>query len=155
MPAGRPTDYKPEYAEQARKLCELGATDRDVAHFFDVDERTINRWKHVHPEFCQSLTVGKEAADARVEQSLYRKATGYSFDAEKIFHSDGVITRADYIEHVPPSDTAAIFWLKNRKPAEWRDKVDLEHGITSDLAAVLARIDGESRAIKPVFEIVG
>jgi transposase len=52
---GRPTKYKPAYCKQAKALTKLGATEREVAEFFDVDERTLNRWKHTHPKFCQSL----------------------------------------------------------------------------------------------------
>lgn len=132
MPAGRPSKFKPEFVEQARKLAELGATDREVADFFDVDERTLNRWKHQHEEFCQSLKVGKVAADERVEQSLYRKAVGYTFDSEKVFQHQGEVVRAKTVEHVPPDTTAAIFWLKNRKPDEWRDRQQVEVGKPGD-----------------------
>ncbi len=124
MPGGRPTKFKPEMVKQAKKLAELGATDRDAAEFFEVNEVTIHRWKLTNAEFCNALKVGKEAADDRVEQSLYRKATGYSFDAVKIFQYEGVPVRAEYVEHIPPSDTACIFWLKNRRPELWRDKRD-------------------------------
>lgn len=129
MPAGRPSKFKPEFVEQSRKLAELGATDREVADFFEVDERTLNRWKHQHAEFCQSLKVGKETADARVEQSLYRRALGYSHDAVKIFMPAGAgkPVYAPFVEQHAPDTTAAIFWLKNRKPAEWRDKVEQIH----------------------------
>jgi hypothetical protein len=51
---GRPSDYKPEFADQAAKLCRLGATDQEIADFFGKDERTINRWKIDHPDFCQA-----------------------------------------------------------------------------------------------------
>lgn len=138
MPAGRPTDFKDEFVAQAEKLCALGATDRDIADFFEVDERTINRWKLAHPEFCQSVKVGKDEADERVVQSLYRKATGYSFDAVKIFQNAGEVIEAPYVEHVPPSDTAAIFWLKNRRKDDWRDKHEVEHSATGDLADIIA-----------------
>lgn len=129
MPAGRPSKFKPEFVEQARKLAELGATDREVADFFDVDERTLNRWKHQHEEFCQSLKVGKETADARVEQALYRRAIGYAVDAVKIFMPAGAEkpVYAPYVEQHAPDTTAAIFWLKNRRPAEWRDKIEQVH----------------------------
>lgn len=131
MPGGRPTKFKPEFVEQARKLAELGATDREAAEFFEVDERTIHRWKHENAEFCQSLKVGKETADARVEQSLYRRALGYSHDATKIaVNAQGEVTQVPFTEHYPPDTTAAIFWLKNRKPADWRDKTDHEHSGT-------------------------
>lgn len=131
---GRPTSFKPEYVEQARKLAELGATDREAAEFFKVNEATIHRWKHTQPEFCESLKVGKETADARVEQSLYRRALGYSHDAVKISTVEGEIVETPYVEHYPPDTTAAIFWLKNRKPADWRDKTVVEHDVPEDVA---------------------
>lgn len=122
MPAGRPTAYKPEYAEQAEKLCKLGATDFELAEFFGVVEITIRRWKAAHPEFCSALKAGKDIADDRVERSLYSKAVGYSYTSEKLWQYDGEVIRTEIVEHVPPSDTAAIFWLKNRRKDEWRDR---------------------------------
>jgi hypothetical protein len=124
----RPTEFQPEYVEQAAKLCEiLGATDRELAEFFEVSETTINNWKLAHPAFLESLKRGKEHADARVEQSLYRRALGYSHDAVKIFHDkDTGIVEAPFVEHYPPETTACIFWLKNRKPGEWRDRTQTE-----------------------------
>lgn len=132
---GRPSSFKTEYVEQARKLTQLGATDRDVADFFRVSESTVTRWKHVHPEFREALKVGKDAADDRVEHSLFRRAVGYSYDTEKIaINASGDVTRVPYVEHVPPDTTAMIFWLKNRRPAEWRDRQQLEHsGLANNL----------------------
>jgi hypothetical protein len=65
---------------------------------------------------------------APVEQSLYQRAVGYSLNSEKIFcNKDGEVTRVPIVEHVPPDVTAQIFWLKNRKPSEWRDVQNVEH----------------------------
>lgn len=138
MTAGRPTAYKPEFAKQAEKLCSLGATDIEVADFFGVNVATVYRWKHSQPEFCEALKAGKDVLDDRVERSLYHRAVGYSFESEKIFHFQGMITRAPVVEHVPPDPGAAMSWLKNRRGEKWRDKVDHEHGVTADLAAVIA-----------------
>lgn len=126
-PGGRPTKYLPIYAEQARKLAEFGATDLEVADFFDITSSTLYLWKNVHPEFSEALKVGKEEADDRVERSLYNKAVGYSYESEKIFQFQGEVIRAKTREHVPPSEAAMIFWLKNRRPDTWRDKVVQEH----------------------------
>jgi hypothetical protein len=123
----RPSGFKKEFVEQARKLCQLGATDVDLADFFKVSDRTIYRWQTQFPEFCQALKAGKEQADDRVERSLYHKAVGYTFDSEKVFQFQGVVVRADTKEHVPPDTTACIFWLKNRRPEMWRDRVLNEH----------------------------
>lgn len=119
---GRPTDYRPEFAEQAAKLCALGATDYELADFFGVDTRTIYRWKNVHADFCQSVTCGKEAADERVERALFNRAVGYTFESEKVFQHQGEIVRAPTTEHIPPDPSAAKLWLTNRRPDQWRDK---------------------------------
>lgn len=128
---GRPSSYKAEYAEQARKLCLLGATDAQLADFFGVAESSLNRWKEAHAEFRESLKKGKERADALVAHSLYRRALGYKHDAVKILTvADGSnngshVEQVPYVEHYPPDTTAAIFWLKNRRPDRWRDKQDV------------------------------
>jgi hypothetical protein len=129
MPAGRPSSYKAEYAEQAKKLALLGATDQEMADFFKVDVRTVHRWKHEHDEFCHALKAGKEAADDRVERSLYQRAIGYEQDEVKIFMPGGAKepVYAPFRAKVAPDTTAAIFWLKNRRSADWRDKQEIEH----------------------------
>jgi hypothetical protein len=126
---GRPTDYREEFAKQAAKLCLLGATDQEMADFFEVDVRTIYRWKHDHEEFCQALKGGKEIADERVERSLYQRAIGYEQDEVKIFMpaSADKPVYAPYRAKIAPDTTAAIFWLKNRRSQEWRDKAETHH----------------------------
>lgn len=142
---GRPSKYDPAFVEQAQKLAALGATDREVAEFFNVDERTLHRWKHEHEDFCQSLKLGKEASDARVEQSLYRRAIGYDHDATKIaVNAQGEVTQVPFTEHYPPDTTAGIFWLKNRRPDQWREKVMTEHSgsVTYTIATGVPRAEG-------------
>lgn len=124
---GRPTVYKAEYAKQAAKLCELGATDFELAKFFEVDTSTIYRWKNTEAEFCKAVIVGKEKADDRVERALFNRAVGYSFESEKVFQFQGAVVRAPTTEHIPPDAGAAMNWLKNRRADKWRDKVDHEH----------------------------
>lgn len=123
---GRPTDYRDEFCEQAVKLCKIGATDQELADFFEVNVSTIHRWKISHPEFCDALKTGKAAADERVERSLFAKATGFEHDAVKIFNDEGIPLVVPYREKVAPDTTACIFWLKNRRPQEWRDRTQQE-----------------------------
>lgn len=134
MPIGRPTEFRPEYVEQAKILCEAGATDADLADEFGVTDQTIRNWKFKYPDFFAAIKLNKAIADDQVERSLYERATGYSRQAVKQQYDakSGEWVEITYIEHVPPDATAMIFWLKNRKPNEWREKSEVEiPGLTS------------------------
>lgn len=123
---GRPSKYRKEFDAQAEKLCRLGATDGDIADFFGVTETTVNNWKLRHSSFFEALKRGKDEVDGLVEQSLFRRATGYSHKSVKIFMPSGAEkpVYAEFVEHFAPDPTSMIFWLKNRQPDKWRDKRD-------------------------------
>lgn len=134
---GRPSAYKPEYIEQVYKLALLGLKDTEIAKFFGVSEKTLNTWKIFHPEFLQSLKKGKLDADGEVVKSLYNRALGskvtiqqaikvknVQYENGKKVSEDEDVKIVEVIQEVPPDTTACIFWLKNRCPAQWRDKVE-------------------------------
>ena len=124
---GRHTSFNKEYPEQAYKLCLLGATDKQMADFFDVSEVTLNSWKKKFPEFLKSLKKGKDEADGVIAESLFHRAKGYSHPEDKIFNNDGEEMIVSTVKHYPPDTTACIFWLKNRQKENWRDKHDMQH----------------------------
>lgn len=136
---GRPSKYKPEFAKQAAKLCALGATDAQLADFFEVAISTVALWKVEHKEFSDALMLPKAEADKKVEQSLYRRAMGYEHDETDIRVVNGQLVMTPIRKVYPPDTTAAIFWLKNRKQAEWRDKVD--HEVSGGLTVSLSPAD--------------
>lgn len=118
---GRPSAYKPEYADSVVKLCLLGATDAELADFYGVSEQTINAWKKKHPEFLEALKTGKQRADANIAQSLYQTA-------------------------VEGNTTAQIFWLKNRRPKQWRDKQEREVELVGDNNFTMVIHKGEPKS---------
>lgn len=143
---GRPPKYDPgRHPEEARKLALLGLTNEQIAEFFEIDVATFYRWQDAFPEFCEAVRRGKVIADGEVAASFYKRATGYEYDSEKVFCSEGEIIRADTTTHVPPDPGAALNWLKNRQPDKWRDKrqleIDDEEGNTYQFPVV--RIFGE------------
>lgn len=140
-PGGRETLYQEQYAEQAYKLCLLGATDKELAGFFGVTEQTVNNWKHAHPKFFESITRGKMMADAQVAESLFKRALGYSHQAVKIMTVGGEVKHEQYTEHYPPDTPAASLWLRNRQPEKWRDKIDHEHAGKNGGPIVIAATD--------------
>lgn len=127
---GRPTEFKEEYCEQVEKLCLLSATDQDIADFFNVSKQTIYNWKEKHQEFLDSLKKGKDLADQRVVKRLYQRAIGYEHAEDKIFQNNGVPVIVPTIRRYPPETVACIFWLKNRRPNEWRDRQDIDLNVT-------------------------
>lgn len=137
-PGGRPTLYKDEYVDQAYKLCLLGATDEELAGFFEVNEDTIYEWKNKHEEFSDSIKKAKLIADATIANRLFERAKGCVINVQqaiklttKELKGDKLeqhehVEVVDLLQEVPPDTTAAIFWLKNRQPSKWRDKVQTE-----------------------------
>ena len=139
---GRPTKYIPAYAEQARKLALLGMTDKEMAEFFMVSESTLNNFKKVHPEFLESLKAGKEGADIEVAASLYRAAIGGGtiLETREEVDTDGNVITKKTVKELPANVTAQIFFLKNRQPRHWRDKIVVEDETPPDTLADTAAI---------------
>ncbi len=144
--AGQPTLFKAEYCEQAYRLCLLGAKDKEIAEFFGVDERTINRWKEAHSKFCQSLKEGKEDADSVIAKSLYHRAKGYSHPEVHISVWQGQVIETQLTKHYPPDTTACIFWLKNRQSDKWRDRHEFTGKDGKDLYSDVVLAMAQARA---------
>jgi len=124
---GREPEYREEYAVQAMKVCRLGATDEELADFFEISPVTLSRWQRAHPEFRESVKRGKIVADFEVTNRLFTRACGYSCKAVKIFTHKGTVTgRVEYLKHYPPNTRACIFWLTNRRPDLWSNKVHVD-----------------------------
>lgn len=111
--------------EMVKFYAKKGFTDPEIAKCLKVSPATIYNWRNEYPEFLEALKQGKEIADSRVEASLYERALGYEHPDEHISNYQGVITKTPIIKKYAPDPTSMIFWLKNRKPAEWREKADL------------------------------
>lgn len=129
MPRGRPSLLTDDVRKTVQRLACLGLTDKQFAAVLGVSEKTFNAWKK-DADFRRSLNEGKGEADACVEASLWQRANGYSHESVKIFCNNGQVTQVPFIEHYPPDPTSMIFWLKNRRPDRWRDKIEQEHSGT-------------------------
>lgn len=119
---GRPSKFSDEMCEQVTKLCRLGATDKELADFFNVSVPTIDTWKKQNPEFLGAVKKGKTEADANVSDRLYCRAMGYTHPEEKIFCQNGEVTRVSTTKHYPPDTMACIYWLNNRRRDDWRQR---------------------------------
>jgi hypothetical protein len=121
MAGGRPTSYKPENAEIARQSCMMGATNDTLAVRFEVCRRTIDNWIATIPEFSDAVRQGREVADEAVISALFARATGMEQKMTKVFCHRGQPVTANYTVQLPPDVRACIFWLRNRRPEQWRE----------------------------------
>ena len=121
--------YKHEFAEEAGEMCQLGATDEELAgatdeelaEHYGVSVRTIYRWRHTYVTFAEAVVAGKKFADDRVERALYSRAVGCSVQRTKVFRTaaDPDPVYATYTDHLPPDTQAALHWLRVRQPKKW------------------------------------
>ena len=105
-----------------------GLVDKQIAHNMGVTEQTLNIWKNKYPSLFESLKRGKEVIDRQVENALLKRALGYEYTEvteEFVPELNRMKITKRVTKQVAPDTTAQIFWLKNRKPAEWRDKQEL------------------------------
>lgn len=111
-----------------------GLANEQIAKNIGVNPDTLYTWIKKYPEISESLKRGKEVVDRQVENALLKRALGYQYNEvtqENIFdEQEGryelKVTKV-VTKEVNPDTTAQIFWLKNRKPQQWRDKQDIEH----------------------------
>ncbi len=107
--------------------------DEKIAEELGIDGATFYRWKLKYQEFCEAVTMAKEDPDKAVENALYRRAIGYTKRIKKqvpVSKGQGLGSELEeaYIDvHVPGDVTAQKFWLNNRRPETWREKVEHNH----------------------------
>ena len=120
-----------------------GLTDEQIAKNMGIAPSTLYEWKKKSKEFSESLKKGKEVVDFEVENALLKKALGYTITLNKQkVTKDGYVVDITEEVHVPPDTTAQIFWLKNRKPNTWKDKVetDEDREAVANASQVIAKI---------------
>lgn len=101
-----------------------GLIDKQIAENIGITTTTLYDWKNKYPAISEALKRGKEVVDIHVENALLKRALGYEYDEVKEKYEYGrMVERTVTRKEVVPDTTAQIFWLKNRKPNVWRDKV--------------------------------
>lgn len=105
-----------------------GYTDEEIAKVIGIHRDTLCQWKKKYPSIADTLKRGKDVVDRKVENSLLKRALGYSYEEitkeisidENTGESKLVVTKV-ITKEVAPDVTAQIFWLKNRKPEVWKN----------------------------------
>lgn len=98
-----------------------GLTEEQIAYNMGISRETLRVWKNKYSVISGTLKKGKEIVDIQVENALLKRALGYVSKEQKVTKDGKII---EFEKEIPPDTTAQIFWLKNRKPDKWRDKVE-------------------------------
>lgn len=105
-----------------------GLTDEQLSAKIGITATTLYDWKNKYPVISEALKRGKEVVDVEVENALLKRAMGYEYTETRTETADdGTVKTIVMQKTMPPDTTAQIFWLKNRRPAVWRDKQQVEH----------------------------
>ena len=99
-----------------------GLTDEQIANNMGIATSTLYEWKKKNKEFSETLKKNKDIVDFEVENALLKSAM------------EGNVT-------------AQIFWLKNRKKMQWREKVEYsgDNGELTKVEQLLAKIENEAK----------
>ena len=139
-PKQRRTSYKDWLTEEG--LMKItgwardGLVNEQIAQNIGIHPSTLYDWQNKYPEIAEALKQGKEVIDRQVESALLKRALGYEYEEVKMIATESGGKRVEKTrKQVLPDVGAQIFWLKNRKPKEWRDKQEVEH--SGDLGVVI------------------
>jgi hypothetical protein len=144
---GRPTEYDEKLTPKlAEALAKQGLTNEELAEELGISIRTFYQWKEVYPDFSHSVKAGGSPINDRVKNALLRRALGYDLVLKKEVVVMGSLQTAEYDVHIEPDVGAALQWLKNRVPDEWRDKQPETQSETGGLRIVL-----ENKTDDPMF----
>ena len=128
-----------------------GLSNEQIAHNMGITFQTLYKWQDKYSELREALKKGKEVVDREVENAMLKRALGYEYDdvtQEPVTDKDTGITEMRVTKRVTkqivPDVTAQIFWLKNRKPEEFRDKRDVELSGSVDLGSIIEKARGRA-----------
>lgn len=109
-----------------------GLTNEQIASNMGITRETLRVWCNTYSAISATLKRGKAVVDIQVENALLKRALGYTYKEvtrEKVFNPETgqyeLMPTKEVTKEVVPDTTAQIFWLKNRRPEQWRDKRDV------------------------------
>ena len=156
---GRKSLFREHMFKEGEKLAALGMTMEEIAGFWNVHPRTLQRWAANKEDFRHTINKAKAEADLQVESSLFKKAKGYDyneqhFELRSLPDIKGVKQEPEMRlvkqikRHVSPDTGACVFWLLNRQNLRWKDKRQLEIPAGTKLPLEIILTDGnQSRVI--------
>lgn len=156
---GQPGKFVKIDLKQVYRLCILGMTNEELAEHYYVKYETWMQWinpssKTWKPGLAETIAKGREDIVAKVAERLVQRALGYKAKATKMFYDSqsGEVVKEEYIEHYPPSEQAAIFILKNKRPGDWKEKQIVEGPDGKSASNIQVHVLTDDNKIKKLLE---
>ena len=124
-----------------------GLIDKEIAAQMGISYSTLREWRDRFPALSAALKIGKDVADRKVEHKLFDKAVGFTQKVQKpiklkrtIYENGKKVEEYEYIKmveeevYIPPEASCQFFWLKNRKPKEWKDKQQVDANVNGQVS---------------------
>ncbi|MFF2754801.1 helix-turn-helix domain-containing protein [Psychrobacillus sp. NPDC058041] len=135
--SGKKVGRKPLYTQWltnkglalVKKWSEEGLINKQISRKIGINVATLYEWQDRFPEFADAIKKGKKVIDDEVENSLLKRAIGYRYEEEtwgKGIDGEMIIVKK-VVKSQAPDVTAQIFWLKNRQPERWRERVEIKN----------------------------
>jgi hypothetical protein len=131
MSKGRPSKYTEDFPILAEGYAREGLNDKEIAAKLGISIAQYYVYQNDNPDFSESIKRGKAPVDTMVENALLKRALGYDYTEQTTeikMDAKGIPQPAmvkNTVKHVAGDIGAMAFWLKNRKPAEWKDKHEM------------------------------
>lgn len=153
---GRPVEdlyvkYIEGNEEQIASACRDGADNAGLAKLLGCGKTTLSKLIKNYPQLKELIKVTKKVADDRVVSALYKSALGYEVEettTEVALNKDGTGTTTmvkKTKKHIASDTTAAIYWLKNRRPEEWTDRQKIDLTVNPFEELMKAATSGEAK----------
>ena len=114
-----------------------GLSLAQIAHNVGVADSTFRRWKEENEALSAAIKKGNAPVDLEVENAMLKSALGHKetvrkaikvkTEKQKVGEGKIVEEHIEYVDeevYIPPQVVAQIFWLKNRRPDKWKDKIE-------------------------------
>lgn len=110
-----------------RAWSKAGLTNKEICHNIGISESTLLRYRENHPELDEAMSTGREEANYLVENALFQRAVGYSYDELTWERKKSAVTGKYSMvltkrvrKQVIPDIAAAQYWLANRRSKKWK-----------------------------------
>lgn len=146
--------FLPDHLDQVRAIAMRGLSDDEMAAVFGIDPGLIESWRQFYPSFDEAIQEGRTNADANVVAALYQNAVGYERDVDEVVKTRRGAEVVTVKKFYPGETNAQKYWLNNRQPTNWGDKVQLGGDRSKGAKPIGVRQETKDEVIASILNLI-